>query len=250
MELEKRKKDSPASLRLTGEENYDTHVRDFNEYIHTNDLSLNSESIRSFIELKKTEKNRFGKKNSPATLRKIKSSLLQSVKKTFPANSDELAFLEFVFQKIKISKPAERTRPLTKEQVEQIFANCNREYKLLLKFLLVSCVRVSEFCNIRKEDVSPSSNRGLSLVHIREGKGNKERFIEVPSILIKEIQNQIPSEEYLFEYIKTYTDVSKNHTAPYYREKVNRLINDIAEDTFGEDIHLHPHIFRKTGGQI
>ena len=121
-----------------------------------------------------------------------------------------------------------------------------------LKYLTMICVlyetgaRVSEFINIKLEDLNLSENTSITLY----GKGKKVRIIPISQELVKLI-NKYLKDEY-FNYGNDYLFYS-NQKKKYNRKSINYIINSIVEKIRKENClkfkgQYSPHSFRHSKG--
>ena len=119
--------------------------------------------------------------------------------------SQNLSAIEFFFsrvlnQKIKIPHPKRnKSIPvvLSVEEVKRLIdATSNIKHKLILKILYGCGLRVSEITNLMKKDIDFNEN----LIKIRFSKGKKDRFVNIPFSLRKELESycNLNREEILF----------------------------------------------------
>jgi integrase/recombinase XerD len=74
---------------------------------------------------------------------------------------------------------------LTIEEMKKLIDNCsNVKHKLIIKLLYGCGLRVNEIVNLRKENV----NFEEGLIHIRLGKGKKDRFVKLPDSIKEDLQ--------------------------------------------------------------
>lgn len=117
-----------------------------------------------------------------------------------------------------------------------------------LKKLTMLCVlyetgaRVSEFINLKIDDLNLSDNASITLY----GKGNKVRIVPISQELVKLIKKYI--KEVYIDYGENYLFYS-THRKKYYRNSINKIINTIVEDlktkypSYFKD-NYHPHSLR------
>lgn len=119
---------------------------------------------------------------------------------------------------------------LTEEEVEKILTaakqRSQRDY-LLIKTILYCGLRISEALNLKRSDIITVKGRKVLKIL---GKGNKERFVPLPSELAEELTDYIKNleGERLFPL--------KYHGAKYIFDKIKEKTG----------IHLHPHKLRHT----
>jgi integrase/recombinase XerD len=116
----------------------------------------------------------------------------------------------------------------------QAIQDCgNVEHEIMLKFLLVTSLRVSELVGIKVSDV----DLGNCKVFIREGKGSKDRYILFPSsfrLILSTHMQANPKNEYLFE--------SGQYRA-YSPRRIQQIVK-LYQNEAGIKQGIHPHIFR------
>ncbi len=116
------------------------------------------------------------------------------LKKQNPAtiNKDKFA-IKFFFDKVlhqNLNLPTikkNKTIPdiLTIEEVKRLIENTpNIKHKLIIKLLYGCGLRVSEITNLKKKDI----NFDEELIKINLSKGNKDRFVKIPSSINKELK--------------------------------------------------------------
>lgn len=129
-------------------------------------------------------------------------------------------------------------KPLTVIELDKLRDACKdiRQYAML-EFLYSTGCRVSEFVNVRIDDIDPSDRR----VNIRHGKGDKQRYVYY----------SLRAEEAIKSYLETRTIDSPylfvSSKRPYNKlstRSVEQLISNLADKAGIENVH--PHRFRKT----
>ncbi|GIU68487.1 MAG: hypothetical protein KatS3mg001_337 [Candidatus Pacearchaeota archaeon] len=89
---------------------------------------------------------------------------------------------------------------LTKEEIKRLLSSVKNKKSKLMLSLMYSCgLRVSELINLKIEDLSLEEKIGK----IKLGKGKKDRFFNIPSMLIPQLRKQIKkqknkNQEFLF----------------------------------------------------
>ena len=89
---------------------------------------------------------------------------------------------------------------ISKEKIKEIIElSYNLKHKLIIKFLYSSGLRLSELLNLKKTDIDFDRN----LIHVRLGKGKKDRFTVLsPNLkddLLKYYSKEIFKTDYIFE---------------------------------------------------
>src|SRR3989338_5243481 len=136
----------------------------------------------------------------------VKDYVASLLKKQNPSTvSQNLSAIEFFFSKvlnqnIKIPHP-KRNNPipvvLTMGEIKRLIeVTKNIKHRLIIKLLYGCGLRVSEVINLKKEDVD--FNEGL--IKIKLAKGRKDRFVNIPASLKKELESycSLNNEEVLF----------------------------------------------------
>jgi site-specific recombinase XerD len=104
--------------------------------------------------------------------------------------------------RIEIDRPM-KTKPLPSvlslEEVNKIFAAIeNSKHLLIIKTIYGCGLRIGELCSLRIEDIDGKRMR----IHIRQGKGRKDRFVPLPEDLLKSLRTyykEYRPKEFLFE---------------------------------------------------
>lgn len=144
------------------------------------------------------------------------------------------------------SDPMSKIKPIKHEEfkesafnsveIDAIRSNCStKRQKAVVELLLSSGLRISELCDLNKDDINYTKNE----VTVRHGKGNKFRITYITDVAAK----------YIYEYLDTRTD---NEDCLFISRKKKRLspgqireeLKTIEEKTGVKSIH--PHRFRKT----
>lgn len=88
---------------------------------------------------------------------------------------------------LKFRRPKANTRqPLSKEEITQLFENCNSSKEIAILHLFYSCgLRRTEAENLNTGDIHFTQN----IVYVRAGKGTKRRAIPVTEKVKKELEN-------------------------------------------------------------
>jgi len=104
---------------------------------------------------------------------------------------------------------------ITLKEFEEVLKQTKKpEHKLAFKLGFLCCLRISEVLKLQKEDID--KNRGY--LHIRQGKGGKDRMVPIAKPLIKDLKH-IPIK------IK--------------RRALQHAISKIAQESINKKIHFH-----------
>lgn len=144
----------------------------------------------------------------------------------------KILYRDVLKQKYKIAnvKPIKQNRKLknipdTKYVIQTIKNISNLKHKAFVLTLYSTGMRMSELLNIRLSDVESNKHRIL----IRNGKGNKSRFVSLPEELLNELKRYYRiyrPKEYLFE------------GNPHYKYS-SSSVNKVIKKHFGDEFHAH-----------
>jgi len=136
----------------------------------------------------------------------VKDYIVFLLEKQNPSTvSQNLSAIQFFFeevlnQNIKIPHP-KRNKPIPiiltiKEIRKLIEITSNIKHKLIIKMLYGCGLRVSEIINLKKEDIDFNED----LIKIKLAKGRKDRFVNIPNSLKKELESycNLNNKEILF----------------------------------------------------
>jgi integrase/recombinase XerD len=124
---------------------------------------------------------------------------------------------------------------LTKEEVKRLFnALPNKKSKLMISLIYACGFRVSELLNLKLNDL----NFDEMICQVRQAKGKKDRIVNIPQFLLKNLKKQITAQQeskqdYLF-------------TGPKGRltdRNIQKIVR-IATKKAGIEKEVHPHTLR------
>jgi len=125
----------------------------------------------------------------------VKKYVQIKIKQKEPASvAHDIFAIQFFFEKVlgkKIYVPRPKRNKkipeiLTKEEIKRMIDSINNiKHKLILKMLYGCGFRVSEIVNLNKDDL----NFQEGLVHIKLGKGKKDRFVKIPESAKEELKS-------------------------------------------------------------
>lgn len=127
-------------------------------------------------------------------------------------------------------------RPFADTEIDALRGACQtKKERAIVEVLLSTGIRVSELSGLEKGDIDTHS----MTVHVRHGKGDKERTTYITSVAVK----------HLTAY---WNDRAENGSAAFYNQKHSRLnaggvrhiLNCLAKRALVENVH--PHRFRRT----
>jgi integrase/recombinase XerD len=148
-----------------------------------------------------------------------------------------------VRNRLELERPAKRRTVvdrLSQDESKRFIAHAYRaggQRGLLVKTLLFSGARVSEFVAIRVDDFFLEE----AMIHIRKGKGRKERYVPILPDLAQELRTHLGDRKagHLFE----------NRSARAYSpRRVQQLVKAIALGA-GITKRVYPHLLRHTVAQ-
>ena len=249
------KNEVPTFLKYVDSLTLDTHIKQYNkwheEYFSKgNVVPVNTKSIKEFFEHLLKDKNKYGRKNRASTLHGYKAAIKKSVSKTFKMTAEEKVAFELFFKKIKLPKTAKEIKSISVDDLQELIQNSNKRTSLILKFLVVTGLRISEMINIRLTDIILSNDKKDYSIYII-GKGNKEGYVHgVPKNLIEEIQIYFRGKEYLFERDTKPKRKNENleYDLKYTRRQMYVLLEKESLKILGK--RINPHMTRHTCGRI
>ena len=132
---------------------------------------------------------------------------------------------------IKVTK--EVKQPFSSVEIDKMRAACNNpRERATLEVLLSSGVRVNEFVHLKQEDINWST---LS-VHVREGKGGKERITYLSEVAAVHLREHLKDED--SEYLISWRG------NPMHTDGIRDMLKRIGSRAGVGDVH--PHRFRRT----
>jgi integrase/recombinase XerD len=166
-------------LRGFSEKTIESYVR-----YNTKFLEFNSANDVSELSIKRFLAESMDKGKSTKTIALMRAALL------FHYNELHKKKFEIPSPKLEKSLPS----VLSLEEIKQLFESTKNKKSLLIMHTLYSSgLRVSELCNLRKEDVDINNNFLL----VKQGKGNKTRKTVIDQELAKNLLN-LSSGDYVF----------------------------------------------------
>lgn len=228
---------SITSVALINNKNYDCHLRQFNDFLVSQNMSLTKESLADFWQWLLTQDY------SPKTLNVKKQALKSGIIKTFPKEADSYIFIsvlnEFFKEEIKgfkVDRAIYDSDTLDREEIDFLVKNTPPKISLIVETLAITGVRVSEMLSLRLK--YSKLTQGIHYFRI-VGKGKKERMIYIQDDLLKRIKKEFKSKDYLF--INKVGD-------PFSRRYIHAEIHKYGEELLQKDIH--PHTLRHSFATI
>jgi len=147
----------------------------------------------------------------------------------------------FMGSPVSLTRPRKPKRlppePLTEAEVAVILSHCVNSRELaILALLATSGIRNEEVCNLAVGDIDFATSR----LHIREGKGLKDRIVNFDGQCIPILQ------KYLAEYPREKSDplfTTLRDGKPYTTTAVRRLVKRVVKRTRIKK-RVYPHLFR------
>lgn len=244
-------------LKPVGILTLDSHIKNFNRWARLYNKDENGKpseitalTIKDFFEHLLRDKNKYGRKNRASTLQGYKSAIKKSVGKTFKMTTEEKVAFELFFKKIKLPKIAKNIKSIDEDELKELIEKSEERTSLILRFLVMTGLRISEMINIKVSDVILSSDKSTYEIYV-VGKGNKEGYVRGISLdLIYEVQRVFKGTEYLFEREKMPKRPNQNKSNPmkYTRRQMYVLIEKAGLEVLGK--RINPHMTRHTCGRI
>jgi integrase/recombinase XerD len=124
---------------------------------------------------------------------------------------------------------------LSKEEIKKLFDSINNKKSKLIVSLLYACgFRVSELVNLKINNLNFQEKSG----YIRQGKGKKDRFFNIPEFLSKDLEKQL----------ETQKQNNKKYLFSGFNDRMSeRNIQKIVEKArikAGIQKKIHPHTLR------
>jgi len=164
---------------------YVFHAKNFLEFIKKEPQNVTEEDAKSYLAHLMTEHN-YKPKSVNLALSALKYFFKEIVQNT-------------AFNGLKAPK-LEKKIPtvLSKQEVKQLLdSSQNPKHRLLIEFMYSAGLRVSECVSLKTDDLDFSEKMGK----IRNGKGNKERYIILSDTLIRHLQLYLSAKKDSSSYI-------------------------------------------------
>ena len=201
---------------------YALYQQRYNEYLNKNDLQVNPESVRAYLESLS--------EMSASTQRKAKTSIKQALEDS-TLNPVTLLLISKEFKKIKTKKADKKVlHYLTKRQITYIKVNAPSRVALIIECLEQTGLRISELLSIKSSQIECTDKENCT-VRVT-GKGKKERTIYLSEKTVKECQNIFKGYVYLIETMRG---------KKYGRLCVNTMFKRVSNKL---SIKFTPHSFR------
>jgi len=140
------------------------------------------------------------------------------------------------WDKVKPIKNTQKVKlPFTSIDIDMIRHACKTEYeRSIIELLLSSGVRVNELVNLKIDDINFDN---LS-VHVRHGKGDKERISYMTDIAAMHLKNYLAQRHDNTNILFCHN--GQNYNTNTIREQLNKISKRCNVD------NVHPHRFRRT----
>jgi len=189
---------------------YRQDLKLFIEYLNLNNLGLNFEAVKSYLQYLKEEgyeKNGKRHEYTAGTFNRKVVAIKEGIRFLFKKSPDGIDLykrykLEQVLNEIKLkkinSREVNRDLLLSREEVETLIENTSEKLGLMVLFLYSTGTRISEMIGIKLSNIAERER----YYEIRiVGKGRKERKIKAKKGLVEKIISHFQSKQYLFETV-------------------------------------------------
>ena len=189
---------------------YRQDLKLFIEYLDLNNLGLNFEAVKSYLQYLEEEgyeKNGKRYEYTAGTFNRKVIAIKEGIRFVFKISPDGIDLnrrykLEQVLNEIKLkkinSKEVNRDLLLSKEEVETLIENTSEKLGLIILFLYSTGTRISEMIGVKLSNIAERER----YYEIRiVGKGRKERKIKAKKGLVEKIISHFQSKQYLFETV-------------------------------------------------
>ncbi len=133
---------------------------------------------------------------------------------------------------------------ITEEEFEELVGAIDQlVIRTVVQTMFYTGGRISEILNLKLEDVDLEER----VIHIIEGKGNKDRNIPINDKLYDILQNYLENIREVDEYIETDKFFANKSTGMVSGSYVNRCIQE-ATNNLGWEKHISSHILRHSFG--
>lgn len=235
---------SPVSLLLPERpEGYRIKVGIFNRW--NAGKPVTGDRIEEFFRNLKSEKFRQAESDEPysnASINLFIAAVKDAVELTFPEfqtlNGKNILdrFFRKKLKRLSVDNTLDESKIFSLDELNLLSQHSDQKTWLFIKFLYQTGLRISEALDLRMKDISVLDREAT--VKIRRGKRESERKIEhVPVSLIRLIQSEFRSKEYLFQ---NHHHTSK--TGKYSRQRWFQKLSELAWNVLGRK--LSPHLLR------
>ncbi|TGN09781.1 tyrosine-type recombinase/integrase [Leptospira ilyithenensis] len=180
-----------------------------------------------------------------STIKSDKNSILRGIRKSIIGQETYRGFIDELRQELNEALPirlnATRVSEadlVTMDEMKRICRLSPPRWKALAEFFWTTGARVGDLSSIKLRDcrplIEPSGEEILVEIKI-VGKGNRTRFIAIPTELYQEIRHAFGGMVYLFE-----TEWHNQMTT----SKIGKIISKIGIKYLGR--RIYPHLFRHT----
>lgn len=179
------------------------------------------------------------KKLPPKAMAKKLARLLRRERPDYPYLKKVFAHVRELLAVPSPKKAKRLPQLLTDEELvffyETVWQARNRTHMVMIKLLILTGVRNRELSHIRLQDV----NLGSLQIRIEQGKGQKDRYVLIPSTFRGELTQYLQAQgdqqaHYLFE---------SNRFQPYSTRRIRQIVKQYAVQA-GIQKRVYPHLFR------
>lgn len=218
-----------------GRKHYDVETRQFVQFLQENEIGEPGRGLEQYkahlekLRMDGTIKGPTANKRLAAAKKRIQE-LIKELENVEGYRVQDLRAIEKRMQEVKgFKKTKVGISPddiLTREEMAQaVRGTQDPTISLMIETLANTGIRISEMLNIPLANVKEN---GIVKIHIN-GKGNKDRDVQIPKSLYTRIRDHFQGEKYLFEHSgKTYS-----------RNSITQRIKNWTEKTTGKAVSAH-----------
>lgn len=99
----------------------------------------------------------------------------------------KVLMLELPYIELPKGSPKKISSIFTQEEIKKVLSNSDHKYRLILKLMYVTGMRINEACSLRIKDI----DFGNEQIIVNNSKGNKSRIVMLPQSIVNELHHQI-----------------------------------------------------------
>lgn len=163
-------------FRLPTKKNYVSHVWKITEHFDQEPATLTEDQVRQYYLHLREELH-----TSPSSMKAAKWALRSFYRDCLKRTSWT------VFEDLRVAEPRTVPKVLSREQVQQLFSSVREPRFLMCLRVMYYCgLRISEAVSLKTGDID--SKAAPPRLHVRDGKGRKDRYVPLPLPLLEELR--------------------------------------------------------------